>query len=427
VARVVGRFRMAAAARSFGSWCELVVSARGVRVALTRVVGRMRTRNLSLGFAMWRSTIQNLKKNLHVMLRCIANYSYCRIALCFRKWRQDIVLTKRLLAGARAVQLENRLCCQHNTTLARLTSRLLRGHMRPYYSAWQSLAQKWRTARLAIGRVLQRSQRGMIKSSLIVWVASTRTPRKHKALLVRAASKLATRCIGCAFMRWYQTLRLRRLSKVTMNRLRNREQRLSYHQWLKATNVGVRLRQDARLKAAQIEFEQRQSSLHEYLAAASLVREKLSIYLLSSHVSKEMALQLRLKWKQWLFVWLRAKLTETKQGHAIYVLNTHKSTESDKARLITRSTRLEREMDSLQAQLTKSRKDYSHLQTQASVATESAKIKELRKQVASLLEQVAATAEAKETSDRAAAAHKATLERSQLVQVEELKSERTAA
>lgn len=84
--------------------------------------------------------------------------------------------------------------------------------------------------------------------------------------LARAMGKLFHALVGRAFGQWVDMIKMANLCRKVMRRLIYRQTMVLFLRWQKATRVGRRLRQDARLKAAQIEVDQQNRLLQQQVS-----------------------------------------------------------------------------------------------------------------------------------------------------------------
>ena len=90
LARVVGRFRMAAAARAFASWWNGVLQARGTR----RILSKLLKRGLSMALDAWAAAIQTLRAQRAVVARTLGKLLHRSTGAAFEAWVEALAELK---------------------------------------------------------------------------------------------------------------------------------------------------------------------------------------------------------------------------------------------------------------------------------------------------------------------------------------------
>ena len=148
--------------------------------------------------------------------------------------------------------------------------------------------------------------------------------------------------------------------------------------------------------------------------------------------SKEATMHMKQCWKHWQLAWLAAKLVNVRQAHAVEALQNQSTNEKEKGKLLRRRKALEAEVSALQGRVAALSEEAAKGSTYAAKAAalesrakaaeaEEQRLSELRKQLHEVSEQAIGQQLAREAAEKAAAAHKAALERARTVQAEELR------
>ena len=95
--------------------------------------------------------------------------------------------------------------------------------------------------------------------------------------LGRAMGKMLHALVGRAWCQWLTVVKMVKLCSKVMRRMIYRRTMMSFQRWQKATQVGRRLRQDARLKAAQIEVDQQNRALQQQVSHLAFVTTSISV------------------------------------------------------------------------------------------------------------------------------------------------------
>ena len=138
-----------------------------------------------------------------------------------------------------------------------------------------------------------------------------------------------------------------------------------------------------------------------------------------------MELQLRLSFKQWQIEWLKGKLFQVKNDTLDEIRRSRELTDNERVKLLQNKTTIQ----TLQNQLAAAKVETDDLRARSKLTKQQARnteesgvlMVELRNQIATLSEELAACRVSKDKAERASAGSKSALERSQLVQSEEIK------